>query len=119
MSEQTQRAGALIVNTWSVQDGLQDEFVAGLTDLFEHVRTVAGFLHGQILQGANTTRYISVVVMRSTLLSAIVRSRTPRPGDSYESCGASLALTPTATCRFATSFPSATPAPSGSTEGRR
>jgi heme-degrading monooxygenase HmoA len=67
MSEQTQDVGALIVNTWSVQDGLQDEFLAGLTDLLEHVRTVAGFLHGQILQGANTTRYISVVVMRSTL----------------------------------------------------
>jgi heme-degrading monooxygenase HmoA len=65
MSEQTQ--GALIVNTWSVQDGLQDQFVAGLTDLFEHVRTVTGFLQGQILQGADTTRYISVVVMRSAL----------------------------------------------------
>ncbi len=67
MSEQTQGVGALIVNTWSVQDGLQDQFVAGLTDLFEHVRTVPGFVHGQILQGANTTRYVSVVVMGSTL----------------------------------------------------
>ncbi len=63
MSEQTQDAGALIVNTWNVQDGLQDQF----TDLFEHVRTVSGFLSGQILQGVNTTRYISVVVMRTTL----------------------------------------------------
>jgi hypothetical protein len=67
MSEQTEAAGALIVNTWNVQDGLQDQFLAGLTDLFEHVRTVSGFLHGQILQGANTTRYISVVVMETTL----------------------------------------------------
>ncbi|MHB8242705.1 MAG: hypothetical protein ACYDHN_12040 [Solirubrobacteraceae bacterium] len=67
MNEQPQGVGALIVNTWSVQDGLQDQFVASLTDLFEHVRTVAGFVHGQILQGANTTRYVSVVVMRSTL----------------------------------------------------
>ncbi len=55
------------MNTWSVQDGLQDQFVADLTDLFEHVRTVPGFVHGQILQGANTTRYISVAVMGSTL----------------------------------------------------
>ncbi|MFZ1927460.1 MAG: hypothetical protein WAU42_15135 [Solirubrobacteraceae bacterium] len=67
MSKQTQGVGALIVNTWSVQDGLQDQFVVGLTDLFEHVRTVTGFLHGQILQGANTTRYVSVVMMRSAL----------------------------------------------------
>jgi hypothetical protein len=67
MNEQAQGVGALIVNTWSVQDGLQDQFVAGLTDLLEHVRTMTGFLHAQILQGANTTRYISVVVMGSTL----------------------------------------------------
>jgi heme-degrading monooxygenase HmoA len=66
MSEQTQDAG-LIVNAWSVQDGLQDQFVADLTDLLEHVRSVTGFVHGQILQGSNRTRYISVVVMRSTL----------------------------------------------------
>jgi hypothetical protein len=67
MSEQTQAADALIVNTWSVQDGLQDQFVAGLTELLEHVRRASGFLQGQILQGANATRYVSVVVMRSTL----------------------------------------------------
>jgi hypothetical protein len=67
VSEQTQGVGALIVNTWSVQDGRQEQFVEGLTGLFEHVRALTGFLQGQILQGANATRYVSVVVMRSTL----------------------------------------------------
>lgn len=66
MSAHTQGVDALLVNTWTVQDGLQDQFVAGLTDLLEHIRTLPGFSHGQLLQGANSTRYISIVVMRST-----------------------------------------------------
>ena len=56
---------ALIVNTWVVQDGAQEEFVGGLVELFEHLGGLPGFLGGQILQGSNPTRYISMATMGS------------------------------------------------------
>jgi heme-degrading monooxygenase HmoA len=56
---------AIIVNAWVVADGYQEEFVETLVRLFEHVRTLDGFIEGEFLRGANPTRFVSYVRMRS------------------------------------------------------
>ena len=39
---------SIIVDSWSIPDGSQDEFMAALVDVFERLRTFDGFLDGQI-----------------------------------------------------------------------
>lgn len=56
---------AFLVNAWHVSDGEQDGFVEVLVGLYEHLRAVDGFVEGAILSGANPTRYVSYVRMRS------------------------------------------------------
>jgi heme-degrading monooxygenase HmoA len=56
---------AVIVNTWVVSDGYQGEFVKSIDRLFEHLRTLDGFLEGALLRGVNPTRFVSYVRMRS------------------------------------------------------
>jgi heme-degrading monooxygenase HmoA len=57
--------GAILVNAWVVSDGHQEEFVKTIEGLFEHIRTVAGFIEGALLQSANPTRFVSYARMRS------------------------------------------------------
>ena len=57
--------GALLVNAWIVEDGVQDEFLERIQELFERLRTHEGYLEGAVLRGTNPTRFISYVRMRS------------------------------------------------------
>jgi heme-degrading monooxygenase HmoA len=55
----------MLVNAWVVSDGAQDEFVELIDGLFEHIRTLDGFIEGQVLRGTNPTRFVSYARMRS------------------------------------------------------
>jgi hypothetical protein len=61
----TTTGAAIIVNAWVVSDGYQDEFIATILGLFEHARTLDGFVAGELLRGANPTRFVSYLRMRS------------------------------------------------------
>jgi heme-degrading monooxygenase HmoA len=55
----------IIANAWIVADGYQEEFVQMIIGLLEYVRTLDGFIEGEILRGANPTRFVSYVRLRS------------------------------------------------------
>jgi hypothetical protein len=63
----TDTGTAIIVNAWTVSDGCQDEFVEMIVRLLDRIRTLDGFIEGELLQGVNPTRFVSYVRMRSTL----------------------------------------------------
>jgi heme-degrading monooxygenase HmoA len=56
---------ALLVNAWVVTDGNQEQFIERIEQLFEHLRTLDGFLEGAVLRGVNPTRFISYMRLRS------------------------------------------------------
>jgi len=56
---------AILVNVWVVWDGYQQEFVETIVGLFEYARTFDGFIAGEVLRGANPTRFVSYLRMRS------------------------------------------------------
>jgi len=56
---------SIIVDSWSIPDASQDEFMAALVDVFERLRTFDGFLDGQILRGVDRSRFVSYATMRS------------------------------------------------------
>jgi heme-degrading monooxygenase HmoA len=58
-------SNAIVVNAWDVADGYQDEFVQTIVGLLEHVRTLDGFIEGELLRGVNPRRFVSYVRMRS------------------------------------------------------
>lgn len=60
-----QDGDAFLVNAWVVRDGDQDEFVSLIEVLFDHLRTLEGFIEGAILRGVNPTRFVSYARMRS------------------------------------------------------
>lgn len=84
-------SNAIVVNAWVVADGYQEEFVQTLVELLEHVRTLDGFIEGELLRGVKPTRFVSYVRMRSVhdhqrviddrKVSALLRSagRVARP----------------------------------------
>jgi hypothetical protein len=56
---------SIIVDSWNVPDGSQDEFMAALVEVFERLRRFDGFLEGQILRGVDRSRFVSIATMRS------------------------------------------------------
>jgi heme-degrading monooxygenase HmoA len=56
---------AVLLNAWVVSEGDQDEFVALINGLFEHLRGLDGFIEGAVLRGVNPTRFVSYARMRS------------------------------------------------------
>jgi heme-degrading monooxygenase HmoA len=60
-------SSAIILNSWVVMDGDQEEFVETMVRLLDHVRTLDGFIEGELLQSVNPTRFVSYVRMRSAL----------------------------------------------------
>jgi hypothetical protein len=56
---------SIIVDVWVVSDGNQEEFMQALVALFERLRTLEGFLDGQILKGVNPTLFVTYATMRS------------------------------------------------------
>jgi heme-degrading monooxygenase HmoA len=58
-------SSAIIVNSWVVMDGDQEKFVQMIIRLLDRVRTLDGFIEGELLQGVNPTRFVSYVRMRS------------------------------------------------------
>lgn len=56
---------AVVMDAWVVSDGSQDEFVATIRGLLEHLRTQEGFLDGAVLRGVNPTRFVSYARLRS------------------------------------------------------
>jgi heme-degrading monooxygenase HmoA len=58
-------SSAIIVNSWVVIDGDREEFVETIVRLLDRVRTLDGFIEGELLQGVNPTRFVSYVRMRS------------------------------------------------------
>lgn len=56
---------AIIVNAWCVTDGCQEEFLEAIVELFEYARALDGFLAGEVLRGANPTRFVTYLRMRS------------------------------------------------------
>jgi heme-degrading monooxygenase HmoA len=56
---------SIIVDSWNVPDGYQDEFISALSDVFERLREFDGFLDGQILRGVDRSRFVSYATMRS------------------------------------------------------
>jgi heme-degrading monooxygenase HmoA len=53
------------VNAWVVSDGQQEEFVEAIVRLFDHLRTLEGFIEGALLEGVNPTRFVSYTRLRS------------------------------------------------------
>jgi heme-degrading monooxygenase HmoA len=58
-------SSAVIMNSWVVMDGDQEEFVEAIVRLLDRLRTLDGFIEGELLQGVNPTRFVSYVLMRS------------------------------------------------------
>jgi heme-degrading monooxygenase HmoA len=58
-------SSAVIMNSWVVMDGDQEKFVETIIRLLDRVRTLDGFIEGELLQGVNPTRFVSYVRMRS------------------------------------------------------
>jgi heme-degrading monooxygenase HmoA len=56
---------SIIIDSWTVPDGSQDEFMSALVGLFERLRELDGFLDGQILRGVNPSLFVSYATMRS------------------------------------------------------
>ena len=63
MPETSERS--IVVDVWLVSDGSQSEFMDALVALIERVRTLDGFVDGQILRGVDPTLFVSYVTMRS------------------------------------------------------
>jgi heme-degrading monooxygenase HmoA len=57
---------AIIVDTWTVEDGRQQEFLDALVGLLERLRELDGFLEGAIFKGVDATRFVSWSKMRSS-----------------------------------------------------
>lgn len=53
------------MDAWAVVDGSQQEFLDELTEMFNHLSELDGFLEGQILKGVDPTRFVTVARMRS------------------------------------------------------
>jgi heme-degrading monooxygenase HmoA len=56
---------SIIVDVWVVSDGHQEEFMQALVGMFELLRTLDGFVDGQILKGGDPTVFVSYATMRS------------------------------------------------------
>jgi heme-degrading monooxygenase HmoA len=56
---------SIIVDAWRVPDGEQEEFVERLVGLFTRLRELEGFIDGEILHGADPTRFVSYARVRS------------------------------------------------------
>jgi hypothetical protein len=56
---------SIVVDVWVVSDGHQEEFMDALVVLFERLRTLEGFVDGQILEGVDRTVFVSYATMRS------------------------------------------------------
>lgn len=56
---------SIIVDAWRVADGEQDEFIDALVGLFSRLRQLDGFIEGEILRGADPTRFVTYARMRS------------------------------------------------------
>jgi heme-degrading monooxygenase HmoA len=56
---------ALLVNSWHVSDGAQDEFLGLLEELFEYLQGLRGFVEGAVLRGVDPTRFVTYTRMRS------------------------------------------------------
>jgi|GEM_PF-2781543 len=56
---------SIVVDVWTVADGDQQEFIDTIVALFERMRAFDGFIAGELLQGANTTHFVSFARMRS------------------------------------------------------
>lgn len=63
MSEPRQES--IIVDAWAVVDGNQQEFLDELTEMFNYLSELDGFLEGQILEGVDPTRFVTFTRMRS------------------------------------------------------
>ncbi len=63
MPESTEHS--IVVDMWVVSEDNRDEFLESLVGLFERLRTLDGFLDGQILQGVNPTLFVSYATLRS------------------------------------------------------
>ena len=68
---------SIIVDSWHVPDGSQDEFMAALVDVFERLRMFDGFLDGQILRGVDRSRFVSYAYDG---IGTGARRRHDRPG---------------------------------------
>jgi heme-degrading monooxygenase HmoA len=55
----------IVIDVWVVSEGSQEEFMQALVGLFERLRTLEGFLDGQILKGVDRTVFVTYATMRS------------------------------------------------------
>jgi heme-degrading monooxygenase HmoA len=56
---------SIVVDTWVVADGSQDEFVAALCQMFARLEQLDGFVRGTLLEGVDRTRFVTFARMRS------------------------------------------------------
>ncbi len=56
---------SLVIDDWAVPDGNQQELIAGLRGLYEHLRRRDGFIEGQIYESVDRTRVLSFARFRS------------------------------------------------------
>jgi hypothetical protein len=56
---------SITIDVWVVPDGTQEAFMDVLVSLFERLRTLDGFIDGQILRGLDPTLFVSYATLRS------------------------------------------------------
>ncbi len=56
---------SLVINVWMVPDGNQNDLIAGLRGMYEHLRGHEGFVEGQIFESVDRTHVLSYARFRS------------------------------------------------------